>query len=202
MPCRCRRTTLPVSQLFPFLICLFLNMVDFALLQMVKSSLFQQVFPYRQPARFMIDRPADSILHLVEGKDICLNGKNGYFWRKIRGHTPSRWAGTQEMNKLRSADPFGFDNLLLKILWETDGGRRRVGIVMRRHDLHDILLPPRISFRCRPCPGERRSRGAHLNSGVHIAFVVEAYIDDIIVIFRHTGRGLRPDAKGSPTPCE
>jgi hypothetical protein len=73
---------------------------------------------------------------------------------------------------------------------------------MRGHDLHDVLLPAGIAFGGRPGPGIGRGRGAHLDTGVHVGFVIEADVEDILVILCGSRKRRQADIERPPVPCE
>ena len=95
-----------------------------------------------------------------------------------------------------------FRDFLLKVTGETDGGRCRIWVIMGGHDLHDVLLSARVPFGRRPGPGVGRGGGAHLNPGVHVGFVIEADIEDVLIILRRARERLQADVEGSPVSCE
>ena len=81
-------------------------------------------------------------------------------------------------------------------------GCGRIWIIMGGHDLHDVFLPAGVAFGGRPRPGIGRGCGAHLNPGVHVGFVIEADVNDILVIFRRARKRLKTDVKRSAIACE
>ena len=79
----------------------------------------------------------------------------------------------------------------------TDARGGRVRHLVRRHDLGEVLLARGLAGRRRAGTRHVRRRRRLLRAGVHVAFVVEADVDEILVALGGRRQALEADVVGA-----
>src|ERR1022692_607693 len=91
----------------------------------------------------------------------------------------------------------GLLDLAEQVGQETDTRGGRVRHVVCRHDLDEVLLARGLARGGRAGARQMRRRGGLLRPGVHVAFVVEAEVDEVLVALGCGRQALEADVVGA-----
>ena len=119
--------------------------------------------------------------------------------RVVRGRAPAERARHVDVDVARAVDAHRLDHLALEVVQVGDGRGRDIGNAVRDRDLrHALAGAEHVAGlgtdrrRGRGARGRRRRRGA-LHAGVHVAFVVVADVEHVIVALEHAGQAAEAD---------
>ena len=129
------------------------------------------------------------------------------FDRVVGRRAPTQRTGHADLNIARAAERHGFRHLGLEVVEIRDARRRDKGNVVGDGDLGRELPGSKdisgLGTENRGRGGARRwrRRGRALHAGVHVALVVVANVEHVVVALEHAGKAPKADVGGAAIPA-
>ncbi len=161
-----------------------------------------EVFAHRPGLRRTGERVAPAVLDFVERIDAAFHRQPRHGDPLVFRNAPAVEAGHEERQDAHAADRFRLAHLAREVVEIGHGGARRVRDFVRRHDLDEVVLARRLARGSGA--GARVVRGGRglLRAGVHVALVVEADVEDVLVALGSRGQALQADVVRAAVPRE
>src|SRR5574337_1275380 len=189
-------------ELGPAVVDLALQRRDVVVAEVAVAALKLQVVGHRPGAPAVVEGVAPPVLDLVQRPRARVDRAARDRDRTVVGQPPAVQARDQQRDEAQPAHRLRLLDLALQVREVGHARGGDIGHAVRGHDLRQVLLARGLARRGRAGVGEVRRRRRLLRTGVHVAFVVEAAVDDVLVALGRRRQALDADVVGAAVAGE